>query len=153
MAGTHAFTAKLEAAGGGAFVAVPLDVEAIWGKKRVKVVATFNGEPYRGSLVRMGGPCHMLIVVKQIRERIGKAPGDMVDVTVREDDEPRLVAVPPDFAAALDQAPESRAFFDALSFTHRREYVAWITEAKREATRATRIQRAVEMLRESKRVR
>ena len=51
----RAFRAVMKDAGdGGAFVTVPFDVEATFGKKRVKVKATIEGEPYRGSLVRMG---------------------------------------------------------------------------------------------------
>jgi len=145
---THRFTAPIEDAGnGGAFVTVPFDVEKAFGARRPKVRATFDDEPYRGTLVRMGGPHHILIVLKAIRERIGKGPGDAVAVTVEADEAPREVAVPEDLAAALDAAPEARAFFDGLAYTHRREYVQWIEEAKRAETRARRVGQAVEMLR------
>jgi hypothetical protein len=57
----HTFRAAIEdAGGGGAFVSVPFDVEQAFGKKRVKVKATINGVPYRGSRMRMGGSCHIL---------------------------------------------------------------------------------------------
>ena len=59
----------------GAYVEFPHDVQALFGKGRVKVAATFDGVPYAGSLVRMG---------KDIRAQIGKQPGDTVHVTVRE---------------------------------------------------------------------
>ena len=65
-----------DAGGGGAYVTVPFDVEAVFGKKRVKVKATIDGQPYQGSLVRMGEPCHLLPVRKDIRARIGKGMGD-----------------------------------------------------------------------------
>lgn len=147
MSEQHAFTAVIEAAsGGGAFVTIPFDVEEVFGKKRVKVEATFDGVPYRGSLVRMGGPCHMLIIRKDIRARIGKGPGDEVAVTVREDTAPRTVEVPADLAARLDAAPAARAFFDGLAYTYRKEYVQWITSAKRDATRQRRLDQAVEKL-------
>lgn len=143
----QAFRAVIQSSdSGGAYVTIPFDVEAVFGKKRVKVKATFDGEPYRGSIVRMGGPDHFLIVRKDIRTAIGKQPGDEVAVTVEEDTEPRVVAVPDDLAAALDAAPGAKAFFDGLSFSHRREYVVWIEGAKREATRERRIAKAIEML-------
>ena len=150
----HRFTAPIqEANGGGAYVVVPFDVEAAFGSKRPPVKATFDGVPYRGTLVRMGGPEHLLVILKDIRQQIGKGPGDAVEVTVEADAEPREVAVPEDLAAALDEAPEARAFFDGLAYTHRREYVRWIEEAKRDETRARRIGQAVERLRAGKKER
>lgn len=68
----------------GAYVEIPFDVKAEFGKGRVKVHATFDGVGYDGSIVRMGTPGHILGVRKDIRTRIGKAPGDTVRVTLRE---------------------------------------------------------------------
>jgi uncharacterized protein YdeI (YjbR/CyaY-like superfamily) len=82
-------------------------------------------------------------VLKAIREQLGKAPGDVVAVTVERDDHARAVAVPDDLAAAL-AAAGARDVFDALSFTHRREHVTAIEEAKRPATRAKRVAATVE---------
>ena len=68
----------------GAYVEIPFDVRERFGRGRVKVHATFDGEPYDGSLVRMGTPDHILGLRKDIRQKIGKQPGDTVQVTVRE---------------------------------------------------------------------
>ena len=68
----------------GAYVEVPFDVQATFGKGRVKVLATFDGVPYNGSLVRMGTPGHIIGVRKDIRAKLGKQPGDTVHVTVQE---------------------------------------------------------------------
>ncbi len=68
----------------GAYVEFPFDVKAEFGKGRVKVHATFDGEPYDGSLVRMQTPCHIIGIQKAIRAKIGKQAGDIVAVTVRE---------------------------------------------------------------------
>jgi hypothetical protein len=144
------FRATIHDAGGGAFVDVPFDVEAVFGRKRVPVRATIDGEPYRGSLVRMGGPSHMLIVLKEIRQKIGKGPGDEVTVTVEEDTEPRVVEVPEDFSRQLGTNATAKEYFDRLSFTHQREYVQWILEAKRDATRVARIEKAVALLEQQK---
>jgi hypothetical protein len=155
MSTTKSFTATIEDAGGGggAYVRVPFDVEKVFGVKRLKAVATIDGEPYRGSVVRMGSEQHILIVLKGIRETIGKTIGDDVSITLREDTEPRVVDVPADMATALRSEKEARAIFDALSYTHKREYVMWIEEAKRPETRANRIIKAIAMLREGKRSR
>ncbi len=75
---------------GGAYVAFPYDIREEFGKGRVKVHATFDGEPYDGSIVNMGvknedGSVRYLIGLrKDIRAKIGKQPGDQVFVTIRE---------------------------------------------------------------------
>lgn len=68
----------------GAYVEVPFDVKEVFGKGRVAVHATFNGEPYDGQVVRMGTPCHIIGIRKDIRAKIGKQPGDTIHVTIQE---------------------------------------------------------------------
>lgn len=68
----------------GAYVEIPFDVKAEFGKGRVPVYATFDGVAYEGSLVRMKTPCHIIGIRKDIREQIGKQPGDMIHVTLKE---------------------------------------------------------------------
>lgn len=73
---------------GGAFVPFPYDIRQEFGAGRVKVHVTFDGEPYDGSVVNMGvknsdgSVCYIIGVLKQIRQKIGKQPGDTVKVTV-----------------------------------------------------------------------
>lgn len=75
---------------GGAYVVFPYDIRKEFGRGRVKVHATFDGEPYDGSIVNMGvrngdgSICYILGLRKDIRARIGKQPGDKVRVTVTE---------------------------------------------------------------------
>ena len=68
----------------GAYVEIPFDVKEVFGKGRVPVLATFDGVLYSGSLVRMGTPCHILGIRKDIRALIGKQAGDTVHVTLIE---------------------------------------------------------------------
>ncbi|MFR4350265.1 MAG: DUF1905 domain-containing protein [Roseburia sp.] len=68
----------------GAYIEFPYDVKEEFGKGRVKVRAEFDGEPYDGSLVRMKTPGHIIGLRKDIREKIGKQPGDTVHATIRE---------------------------------------------------------------------
>jgi hypothetical protein len=145
------FRAVIEnAGGGGAYVIVPFDVEKTFGKKRVEVKATIEGEPYRGTIVRYGSPHHMLVVLKEIRDKIGKSFGDEVAIELEEDLEPRQVEIPVDLQQALQANPAALAFYNRLSYSHQREFVRWVTEAKREQTRLARIQRTIEMLLQSK---
>ena len=148
----HTFTATVQnAGGGGAFVEVPFDVEKAFGLKRPKVKAMIEGVPYRGLLVRMGGPNHMLIILKGIREQIGKTFGDEVKVTIEPDLEERLIEIPKDLLKELKKDKEVKAFFDKLSYTHQKEYVRWIEDAKKEETRQSRVTKAIEMLKKGKR--
>jgi bifunctional DNA-binding transcriptional regulator/antitoxin component of YhaV-PrlF toxin-antitoxin module len=141
------FNAKIEAArGGGAFVFFPHDTEKEFATKgKVPVKATFDGVPYTGSLIKYGLPQHMLHVPKAIREQLGKGPGHMLEITVWKDDEVRKLETPADLARLL-KSEKLLAFFEQLSYTHRKEYCRWITEAKKAETRAARLEKAVAML-------
>ena len=74
---------------GGAFVPFPYDIREEFGKGRVKVHATFDGEPYDGSVVNMGvknddgSVCYIIGILKDIRAKIGKQPGDSVHVVIK----------------------------------------------------------------------
>lgn len=68
----------------GAYIEIPFDVKAELGRGRVPVLATFDGEPYEGSLVKMKTPCHIIGIRKEIRAKIGKQPGDIIHVTITE---------------------------------------------------------------------
>jgi len=151
MSKKHTFTATIQnAGGGGAFVEVPFDVEATFGSKRPKVKALIEGVPYRGILTRMGGPNHMLIILKGIREQIGKTFGDEVKVIVELDAEERVIEIPKDLMKELKKDKVAKAFFDQLSYTHQKEYVRWVEEAKKDETRQNRIIKTIEMLKQDR---
>lgn len=67
-----------------AYVEVPFDIMAMFGKGRLLVHATFDGEPYDGQIVKMGTPCYIIGIRKDIRKKIGKTFGDMVHVSFTE---------------------------------------------------------------------
>ena len=154
MTKRQTFTAVIHnAGGGGAFVEVPFDVEKEYGSKRPKVKALIEGIPYRGILTRMGTDCHILGIRKEIREQAGKTFGDEIAVTVEPDADPRVIEVPADLLNELKKDKEAKALFDKLSYTHQKEYVTWINEAKKEETRQNRIIKAIEMLKQGKKAR
>ena len=146
--GVKKFTAVMQdAGGGGVFVNVPFDVEKVYGTRgQVKIKATIDGEPYRGSLANMGGGCHLFPVLKAIRAKIGKGVGDKVKIELMRDTEARVVEVPADLQKLLNKNKTAKAFFEKLSFTNRKEYVRWIESAKRAETRNARIEKAITML-------
>ena len=128
----------LDPGGPGAYVEVPFDVEAAFGKKRVKICALIEGEPYRGSIVRMGGPCHILIILKEIRHKIGKGIGDTISVTLWEDAEVRVIDIPPELGTLFTTQAGALEAFRARSYTWQREAAKKITSAKQPETRQRR---------------
>jgi bacteriocin resistance YdeI/OmpD-like protein/uncharacterized protein DUF1905 len=141
------FTTTIEVQGKTAtFFQVPLDVRAVFGKARPPVRVTIGSHTYR-STIAVYGDRYFLPLNKANRTAAGVAAGETVKVEIEADDEPRTVELPTELEAALDGDPAVRATFDALSFTHRREYAEWVAEAKREETRHRRAAKTVEGLR------
>lgn len=130
-----------------AYVEVPFDVKEVYGTKgQVKIWATFDGFPYQGSLAPMGTGSHVLGIRKDIRKAIGKNFGEAVKVTIKPDLEPRTVTLPVDLEKVLTENPEAKLVFNKLSFTHQKEYVQWIEEAKKPETRQRRLEKLIEKL-------
>ena len=144
----YKFKATIEAAGsGGACILFPFDVEKEFGTRgQVPVKVAFDGVSYTGTMVKYGRPQHMLPMLKAIREQIGKGPGDTVAVVLERDESIRTVEVPPELAKLLKKE-RLLPVFEKLSYTHRKEYCRWITQAKKEETRQTRLAKAIEMIR------
>jgi bifunctional DNA-binding transcriptional regulator/antitoxin component of YhaV-PrlF toxin-antitoxin module len=129
-------------------VEVPFDVKERYGRARPPVRGTVDGTEFRTTVAVYGGR-YYLGFRKELRERAGIDIGDQVEITLELDSEPRTVEVPPMLAAALAHDSLAKANFDALSPSHRREYVNWIADAKREDTRERRTRKAVARLRAS----
>jgi hypothetical protein len=144
---TYKFKATIEAGdGGGAYVLFPYDTEREFATKgKVPVKATFDGVPYRGSLIKYGHRFHSLGILKAVREQIGKGPGDTIEVGVWKDDEVRTVEVPAQFEKLMKKEG-LLPVFEKLSYTHRKEYCRWTAEAKKEETRLKRLEKAIAML-------
>jgi len=135
---------------GGAFVYFPHDVEKLYGVKgRVPVKVTFDGIPYRGSMVRMGSERPMLLILKEIRERLGKDRGDKIRVRVELDDAPRVIVLARDVESAFKRGGVLAAY-RAMSYSRQREHFLWIEEAKQVETRQRRIEKAVAVLKDKK---
>jgi hypothetical protein len=125
-------------------------VEALGAGKRPPVVVTVGGYTYRTTVAPMGGDFWIPLAAEH-REAAGVAADQEVDVHLELDTGPREVPVPDDLASAFDEP--TRARFDALAFSHRKEWVRWVTEAKKPETRAVRIEKTVESLRAGKKTR
>ena len=127
-------------------IAVPADiVEAFGNGKRPPVCITINGHTYRSTVAVMGGR-FMVGLSAENRAAAGVAGGDMIDVDIEFDTEPREVQVPADLTEALAGHPRAEAAFAALAYSHRKEWVRSIEDAKTPETRQRRIDKAVSSL-------
>ncbi len=149
--GPLTFTAVIQCnsdvANSSAWLEFPYDLKETYGVGNlVPFRATFDGRvSYRGSLAKMGGPGAMILLRKDVRAELGKQPGDSVEVVIVLDDTPRELNVASDIQQALKAADVWKKF-EPLAYTHRKEYIVWIEEAKKPETRTRRIAKMCEML-------
>jgi hypothetical protein len=125
---------------------VPLDVPRLFGSSHPPVKVTINSHTYRATLTVYGGRWYAPLS-RANRDSARVSAGDRIQVTIVSDEDPRKIEAPPDLAAALDEDDEASTFWDRLSYSHRREYIEWLDDAKRESTREKRVAKAVEALR------
>lgn len=125
-------------------IELPFDPKGVWGKVRMPVVAKINAHSFRTTVCSMGG-AFWIPLNKENREAAGTIAGKVVEVVLTPDGEPRVVKAPKDLLAVLRKTG-TLAAWETLSFTHQREHVEAIEEAKKPETRARRIERAVEMV-------
>jgi len=125
-------------------ITIPFDVEQVFGAKRVPVKVTIGGAQHLSTIVRMGGK-YVVGVPKVFREAANVKAGDLITVTLEKDAAKRTVEVPKDFADAMNKADVTDVF-EKMSYTHRKEYVRAVEEAKKEETRNRRIEKNLEQL-------
>jgi hypothetical protein len=148
------FTAPLELHGKTATgIEVPEDVVAgLNAGKRIPVRVTINGYTYPSTIAPYNGR-YLLPVSAEVRAGAKVAAGDTLTITLEVDATERKIAVPDDLAAVLKKNAKARAFFESLSLSNQRGYVDWIEQAKKPETRATRVEKTVELLSEGKKTR
>ncbi len=141
------FRAKVIPSGNATAVEVPIDVvEALGSGARPLIAVTVNGHTWRSRVALMRGQCLVGISAAN-RAASGIGEGDIVEVSLKIDTEPRVVRAPPDLARVLKDDPEVRAAFDGLSYGLKRKHVAAIEEAKTSEVRQRRIAKLVTMMR------
>jgi hypothetical protein len=120
-------------------IEVPADVvAALDAGKRPPVVVNVNGYEYRSTVAPMGGK-YLLPFSAERRKESGIDGGDAIDVELTLDTAPRTVEVPDDLQSALDASPAAAAAWDKLAYTHRKEHVRSVLDAKKPETRTRRI--------------
>ncbi len=129
-----------------AYICVPFDVKEVFGTKaRVAVKGTFDDQKYSGTIQPMTGG-HVIGVSAEVRKALGKNTCDSIHVVMEQDAEERTVEIPADLMTALDSNPAARDYFNKLPYSHRKEYVEYITEAKKPDTRVRRVEKTIDDL-------
>ncbi len=144
MARIH-FKTKLVKDGGYTFIYFPSSL--LGTRKRIRVKGTINRHPFATSAQAWRNEAHLITVNAEMRKRMGLVGGEDVQVELEPDPSPPPeIRIPPDFAKALRAKRGALAAFKAMAWSHRKEYVEAIEEAKKPETRARRIQQAIEMI-------
>jgi hypothetical protein len=146
----HFHTTILQAGKTATGIQIPDEVvEALGSGRRPAVMVTINGYAYRSTVAVVNG-AFIVGVSADNRAAAGVKGGDEVEVEIGLDTAPREIAVPADFAAALDAEPTARRTFDALSYNNKSFHVLPINGAKTDETRKRRIAKSVAVLREGR---
>ncbi|MFN8282923.1 MAG: YdeI/OmpD-associated family protein [Chitinophagales bacterium] len=127
------------------YVPVPFDVEKTFGKKRLKAKIWYDKVLYRGLLAKYAGE-YNLMINKEIRAKIGKEAGDTVNIKIEEDTEERTLEIPEVMNNFFKKEKALKTIFDKLAYTHQKEFMVWISSAKREETLQNRLVKFKQML-------
>ncbi|HEX9805225.1 MAG TPA: YdeI/OmpD-associated family protein [Candidatus Dojkabacteria bacterium] len=147
------FKTKLFTGGGNtAGFWVPEDVIESFNKgKRFPVVVKINNYSYRTMVTTYEGK-HAIGVSIEVRKNANVKVGDEVEIILEYDDKPREVEVPDDMQSQLNKDPKIKELFENLAYSHKKEYVMWINEAKKTETRASRLQKLNKLILEKAKV-
>ena len=141
------FDGRLESDQGACFIRVPPQTLTALGEgKRAPVKVTLNGYTYRTTIAVYGGKSY-IGVRREVREAAGVAAGDRLAVGLEYDAQVRTVDLPQVLRVALEADAATAAAFEKLSYTRQKEFVQWVTGAKRAETQRRRMEQAMAMLR------
>ena len=126
-----------------AYFTVPFDTRDVWGKAKVPVKVTINGYMWRSTVGNRGG-IQYIVVNADARRGARVRAGDLVTIRLEPDTEKREIEVPFPLRRALGTKLTQK--LNGLSFTHKKEFIVWYSEAKKEDTRARRLEKMKQML-------
>lgn len=125
---------------------IPEEIVESFGKgKRFPVIVTINGYSYRNTVASYEGKYAIGVSVEN-REKANVKVGDEVEINIEYDNQPREVEVPEDMQIELNKNQKAKEIFEKLAYSHKKEYVRWISEAKKEETRLSRLGKLNQMI-------
>ena len=122
---------------------LPFDTREIWSKAKVPVKVTINDYTWRSTVGNRGG-IQYIVVNAEARRSAGVKAGDLVSIALEPDTEKREIKIPTPLQKALGAKLTQK--LKALSFTHKKEFIVWYSEAKKDDTRTRRVEKMKEML-------
>jgi Domain of unknown function (DUF1905)/Bacteriocin-protection, YdeI or OmpD-Associated len=122
---------------------LPFDTREVWGKAKVPVKVTINGYTWRSTVGNRGG-VQYIVVNGNARRVAGVKAGDVVTIALEPDTEKREIEIPLLLKKTLGVKLTQR--LNDLSFTHKKEFIVWYSEAKKDETRARRVEKMKQML-------
>ena len=122
---------------------LPFDTRDVWGKAKVPVKVTINGYTWRSTVGNRGG-IQYIVVNAAARRHAGVKAGDAVTIVLAPDTEKRDIEIPIQLRRALGAKLTEK--LNRLSFSHKKEFFVWYSEAKKEDTRARRVEKMRQML-------
>src|SRR5262250_2428762 len=122
---------------------LPFNTRDVWGKAKVPVKVTVNGYSWRSTVGNRGG-IQYIVVNAEARRSAGVKAGDAVTIALEVDTETREIEIPKPLRKALGAKLTQK--LNALSFTHKKEFIVWYSEAKKDETRARRVEKMKQML-------
>jgi hypothetical protein len=137
----HTFTAVIKNGG----IEVPFDVKETFGEARAPVLMTFCGETHKARVAVYDGK-YLLGIWKAVLAKHDLRDGSSIDVTLEHDTAPRTITPPAELVAALAKNASAKAGWDAMSYTHQREWANAISDAKKPETRSKRVEQAIEAM-------
>ena len=156
MASIKPFKAKVKrftGTGTWTYADVPFDCEKAFGKKgTIKVKATSGKKTVEATLMPHGNGKHFIILNKQVRDAFGIEEGDTFEVRLALNAKPAALEIPKELENALKASKHAKAYFESIPPSHKKEYIVYITEAKKEETRLNRIAKTIEMLEKQKKL-
>lgn len=129
------------------YVTVPFNVETVFGTRgRVAVSGKIDEQTFRGTLLPHGDGRHILVVNKELRDKIEKHSGASVKIQIDLDTAPRVVELPDELTKVLKTNPAAGNLFKKLSSSRQKGFAEWIQSAKKQPTREQRAAKAVDMI-------
>src|SRR5215470_11568981 len=126
-----------------AYFTLPFDTRDVWGKAKVPVKVTINGYTWRSTVGNRGGVQYIVVNANARRGADVKA-GDFVTIALEPDAEKREIEIPIPLKKALGTKLTQK--LNALTFTHKKEFIVWYSDAKKENTRIRRVEKMKQML-------
>jgi hypothetical protein len=146
------FHAAIQKSAARTVIPLPFNPNEAWGvKERHHVSGTIDGHAFRGPLGADGETFYLTLGPAWLRDN-HLAPGAAVEVMITPEG-PQITQMAADITLALDAEPQAKAYFESLATFYRKNYINWIEEARQPATRAARIEKMLDLLKDGKKAR